>query len=72
MIENTTPETSVEEIYTVETVAEPVETITQIIVIEADRPFMTTSFEDYTVTEGFVLLIFVLVFLTFILDLFRR
>ena len=29
-------------------------------VVELDRPFLTTSFEDYTVSEGLLLLILVL------------
>lgn len=29
-------------------------------VVDLDRPFMTTSFEDYTVVEGLLLLILVL------------
>lgn len=39
---------------------------------EDSRLFMTTSFDDYTVTEGFLLLIFVLLLLSFFLNLFRR
>lgn len=29
-------------------------------VVEEDRPFLTTSFEDYTVTEGLLLMILLL------------
>lgn len=44
----------------------------EIVGVDADRGFMTTPFEDYTVTEGFLLLLFILALLTFVLDLFRR
>lgn len=37
-----------------------------------DHPLMTTPFEDYTVTEGLLLLIFVILLLNFFLDLLRR
>lgn len=37
-----------------------------------DRPFMTTPLNDYTVTEGFLLLIFVLVLLLLLLKLLGR
>lgn len=33
---------------------------------------METPFEDYTVTEGLLLLIFVILLLNFFLDLLRR
>lgn len=36
-----------------ETVAETVE----IVEVEADRPFLTTPIDDYTVTEGLLLII---------------
>ena len=32
---------------------------------DTSRPFLTTSFEDYTVTEGLLLLILLLAFLMF-------
>ena len=37
-----------------------------------DHPMMETPFEDYTVTEGLLLLIFVILLLNFFLDLLRR
>ena len=37
-----------------------------------DHPFMSTSFAEYSVTEGLLLLIFVLLFLSFFIDLIRR
>ena len=43
----------------------------QVIVLEDDRPFLSTSFEEYTVTEGFLLLIFVITLFSFFLGLFR-
>lgn len=44
--------------------AEPVAEVIQVIeVMDLDRPFLTTSFEDYTVTEGLLLLLLLLVFL---------
>lgn len=38
----------------------------------ADHPMMETPFESYTVTEGLLLLIFILLFLDFFLNLLRR
>ncbi len=38
----------------------------------ADHPMMETPFEAYTVTEGLLLLIFILLFLDFFLNLLRR
>ena len=38
----------------------------------ADHPMMETPFEDYTVTEGLLLLIFVILLLDFFLNLLRR
>ena len=38
----------------------------------AVHPMMETPFEDYTVTEGLLLLIFIVLFLDFFLNLFRR
>ena len=43
-----------------------------VVLVDVDRPFMVTSFHDYTVTEGLLLLIFVLALLSFFLNLFRR
>lgn len=37
-----------------------------------DHPMMETPFEDYTVTEGLLLLIFVILLLDFFLNLLRR
>lgn len=37
-----------------------------------DRGFYTTSFEDYTVTEGLLLLIFVILLVDFFVGLVRR
>ena len=42
------------------------------VAVPEDRPFMTTSFQDYTVTEGLLLLLFVLVLAQFFLNLVRR
>lgn len=55
----------------VETIAEEAEAF-QVVEIFVDRPFLVTSFEEYTVSEGFLLLIFVLLLLNFFLNLFRR
>ena len=42
---------------------EPVTEVIQVIeAVELDRPFMTTSFEDYTVTEGLLLLLLLFLF----------
>lgn len=46
--------------------------LTQTILEVTDRPFMTTNFEDYSVTEGLLLLIAVLLILNFFLALLRR
>lgn len=43
----------------------------EVIIVEAPRPFLTTSFEDYTVQEGFSLLICVLLLILVFLDLIR-
>ena len=60
--------------------AEPVETVGMDAVLKhletlqgvADHPMMDTPFDDYTVTEGLLLLIFVILFLEFFLNLLRR
>lgn len=58
------PETTpVEDTTTVETIYVPV---------FEERPIMTTSFADYTVTEGLLLLVFVLLLLRLFLDLLGR
>lgn len=37
--------------------------VSQVVeVVAVERPFMTTSFEDYSVTEGLLLLLVLLVF----------
>ena len=41
-------------------------------VIVEDRAFYTTSFSDYTVTEGLLLLIFVILVVDCFLNLLRR
>lgn len=69
---NETQETTTVEITLPVDAAETTETTETTVAVDADRLFLSTSFEDYTVTEGFLLLIFVLVLLTFFLDLFRR
>ena len=45
---------------------------TVLVSVEDSRPFLTTDFSDYTVTEGLLLLIFVMLLLKFFLDLIRR
>lgn len=60
--------------------AEPVETVGMDAVLKSletlqgvtDHPMMETSFDDYTVTEGLLLLIFVILLLDFFLNLLRR
>ena len=43
--------------------AEPVQEIIQVIeIVDIDRPLMTTSFDDYTVTEGLLLLLLLFLF----------
>ena len=42
------------------------------VAVPEDRPFMTTSFQDYSVTEGLLLLVFLLLFARFFLDFLRR
>lgn len=44
---------------------------TETVVLD-DRGFYTTSFEDYTVTEGLLLLIFVILLVDFFVGLVRR
>ena len=41
-------------------------------VIVEDRGFYTTPFTDYTVTEGLLLLVFVILLIDFFLNLVRR
>lgn len=41
-------------------------------VIVESRDFFTTSFDEYTVTEGLLLLIFVVLFVDFFIKLVRR
>ena len=53
-----TVQTTSEEVLTDETGDTTTTTIVE--VVDLDRPFMTTSFEDYTVVEGLLLLILVL------------
>ena len=48
---------------TVETVEVPADTF---------RPLLSTGFSDYTVTEGLLLMIFVILLLDFFLNLIRR
>lgn len=38
----------------------------------SDRPFMTTEFNDYTVTEGLLLIISVILIFNFFLTILRR
>jgi hypothetical protein len=53
--------------------SEPVETVeTTEVPVNDPRPFLTTGFSDYTVSEGLLLLIFVILLLTFFLSLIRR
>lgn len=60
--------------------AEPVETVGMDAVLKSletlqgvtDHPMMETSFDDYTVMEGLLLLIFVILLLDFFLNLLRR
>lgn len=68
----TTPETEVIEETVSETETVPEKETVEIILVDIDRPFMQTSFEEYSVSEGFLLLIFVLVLLNFFLNLVRR
>ena len=43
--------------------AEPVAEVIQVIeVVDLDRPLMTTNFDDYTVTEGLLLLLLLFLF----------
>lgn len=49
----------------------PVLDYTETVIIE-DRPFYTTSFSDYSVTEGLLLLIFVILLVQFFFNLVRR
>lgn len=41
-------------------------------VIAQDRPFYTTPFSEYSVVEGLLLLIFVILLVEFFLNLLRR
>lgn len=63
MIENEVT-TVAEGVVSSSTETQPVVEVIQVIeVTDLDRPFMTTSFDDYTVTEGLLLFLLLLVFL---------
>ena len=49
----------------------PVLDYTETVTVD-DRPFYTTSFSDYSVTEGLLLFIFVILLVQFFLNLVRR
>lgn len=53
-----------EEVLTPETTPEPTETIE--MVVEEPRLFLTTPFEEYTVTEGLLLTLVLLVVVSFL------
>lgn len=56
-----------------EPLTEPVIEVIQVIeVTDLDRPFMTTSFDDYTVSEGLLLLLVLLVFLKWCAKLLKE
>lgn len=44
----------------------------EVVLVDVERPFLETGFMDYTVSEGLLLLIFVIVILDFFLCLIRR
>ncbi len=48
------------------------ETVVYDVHLWDEHPMMTTSFEDYSVVEGLLLLIFVVLLLDFFLNLIRR
>lgn len=53
--------------------ASAVEDIVESVVADTDlRPLMTTSFRDYTVTEGLLLLILLLLVVRSVVDVVRR
>lgn len=53
--------------------ASSTETIEEVEAADLDaRLIMDTPFDEYTVTEGYLLLIFLFVFLSFFLNLARR
>lgn len=41
------------------------------VIEDTSRPFLTTSFEDYTVTEGLLLMILLLAFLMFCIKVLK-
>ncbi len=53
-------------------VSETSETILYDVHLWDEHPMMTTSFSDYSVAEGLLLLIFVVLLLDFFLNLIRR
>ena len=58
LIDENTTEIITEDIEQTETTV-----ITETVYIKEDRPFFTTPINEYTVTEGLLLLIFVITFL---------
>lgn len=55
---------------------EPQETVepvpVEVVVSFPDRPFLDTPFDDYSVTEGLLLLLFLAVFVAAVAGLLRR
>lgn len=53
-------------------VTEVTEAVDAVIDSTIERPFLITPFDEYTVTEGLLLLIFLVLLLFFVLELIRR
>lgn len=53
----------VDEIFSDELHEQETTVLTETVYIKEDRPFFTTSIDEYTVTEGLLLLLFVITFL---------
>lgn len=50
----------------------PMEETVEIVEVPAERPFMTTPLNDYTVTEGLLLVLVLLLLLGFVYKLWKE
>ncbi len=72
MTENNTLETAMETAAGSGPFSDTSETVVYEVHLWDEHPMMSTSFSDYSVAEGLLLLIFILLLLDFFLNLLRR
>ena len=46
--------------------------VSEVETVEVEHPFLTTSFEDYSVSEGLLLVIVLILVVKFCIDVLRR